>query len=153
MSYHETIRVHGQPAPKGSFKPQPRGKPMVHDGVRYYQLRHVGLADMSKHLKPWVKAVKQAAAGHLPGVLIDGPVEVGVPFYFEAPKSPKDPRWPVGREGDLDKLLRAVGDALQGIVYKDDKQIVRWFPAPAKRFGEPGAVIEIRSLEIQGELF
>ena len=35
---------------------------------------------------------------------------------------------------DLDKLARAVGDALTGVAYRDDAQITRWHLQ--KRYGE-----------------
>lgn len=38
--------------------------------------------------------------------------------------------------GDLDKLFRAIGDAMSGIVYKDDRQIVSW-DGSSKRFAGP----------------
>jgi Holliday junction resolvase RusA-like endonuclease len=57
----------------------------------------------------------------------DGPVFLDVVFYFERPKSM--PKWRRAHHEkingpDLDKLLRAIGDALTDAgVYDDDRQI------------------------------
>lgn len=55
-----------------------------------------------------------------------GAVRVNVTFYFERPKSNKD-EWPTARGfGDVDKLLRNVGDALKDAgLYVDDSLVVR----------------------------
>ena len=56
---------------------------------------------------------------------ITGPVEMICWFYFEKPKSNRTLH-PTSRQvGDLDKLLRAVSDALvDGGAIEDDSQIV-----------------------------
>jgi len=51
------------------------------------------------------------------------PLECRVRFIFPLPKSRKNP-WATSRP-DLDNLYKAVTDAMNGIVYKDDAQIVR----------------------------
>ena len=51
------------------------------------------------------------------------PLECRVKFIFPLPKSRKNP-WATSRP-DLDNLYKAVTDAMNGIVYKDDSQIVR----------------------------
>lgn len=71
-----------------------------------------------------------------------GPVELVVRFYVPRPKShygakglrPVAPSYPTVAP-DVTKLLRAVEDALKGIVWRDDSQVViqhAW-----KRYGEP----------------
>lgn len=52
-----------------------------------------------------------------------GPLECRVRFIFPLPKTRKNP-WATSRP-DLDNLYKAVTDAMNGIVYKDDAQIVR----------------------------
>ena len=51
------------------------------------------------------------------------PLECRVKFVFFLPKSRKNP-WATSRP-DLDNLYKAVTDAMNGIVYRDDSQIVR----------------------------
>lgn len=57
----------------------------------------------------------------------DGPVRLTIGFYLPRPqKYAKRRGVPVAHQTapDLDKLTRAVGDALTGLAYRDDKQIV-----------------------------
>ena len=95
--------IPGEPAPKGS-------KSVSRSGHLYEQ---------SRFLPAWQKA----AAGALSGELAP-PYRVRVTFVCERPKSSKF-NWPV--RGDLDKYLRALGDALQSSgVISDDKHVLRW---------------------------
>lgn len=73
--------------------------------------------------------------------LIEGPVRLSAAFRLPRPKSlPKRRRvWPIGkRSGDLDHYLRALGDALTGVLVGDDAQIV-WVENLTKDFANPGA--------------
>lgn len=54
--------------------------------------------------------------------MIDGPVSMQLTFRLTAPKSVRREH-PTVRP-DLDKLVRAVLDALTGLAYKDDSQVV-----------------------------
>ena len=86
----------------------------------------------TKDLKPWRNAIASEARHH--GVeLIAGAAEVEVVFILPRPKShwsskgglkPSAPRHPTTRP-DVDKLERAVLDALKGVVLGDDAQVVR----------------------------
>lgn len=94
------IQAKGQPIPKGSMK-------------------HIGngrMVDQTK-TKPWMKAIRQAAMleAALQGVgMIDVPVSVFIEFYFARPMAAKNRLYPHKRSvGDIDKLSRAVLDALQ----------------------------------------
>lgn len=77
---------------------------------------------------------------------IAGPVRVQVYFTLKRPKSIKG-RKQKGYGGpllDLDKLLRAFLDALTGIAYIDDKQVVE--VCARKEWGTPGASVVITEL-------
>lgn len=73
---------------------------------------------------------------------MDGPLALVVDFYVPRPKAhigakgvkPSAPHYPTTRP-DITKLLRAVEDAMSGIVYRDDAQIVH--QQAMKRYGEP----------------
>jgi len=68
---------------------------------------------------------KEAALAAGPGWdLMSGPVELVVVFYRPRPKSWPKRRRHITTSPDVSKLLRAVEDALSGIVYVDDAQIV-----------------------------
>ena len=55
--------------------------------------------------------------------MLDGPVAVEVAFFLPRGKTVKRKQPAV--KPDLDKLVRAVLDALTGYCYKDDGQVVR----------------------------
>lgn len=107
------ITVHGKPVTQGS-------KTRTRWGMR---------DDNGDRLRPWRESVKHAAFDALDGGdRLEGPVQVEVAFTFDRPKSaPKRrPCWPVTRSsGDVDKLVRAVFDALTDAgVWRDDAQVV-----------------------------
>ena len=76
----------------------------------------------------------------------DLPIGLVATFYFEKPKS--TPKRVVHKitKPDYDKLARSLSDALSGIVYKDDSQIV--FGQQEKKFGSPSRV-EVRCWTIE----
>lgn len=51
---------------------------------------------------------------------------------------------------DLDKLLRAVGDALTGIVWRDDSQVASI--VASKVYGPPGATLLVREVSARERL-
>lgn len=66
------------------------------------------------------------------------PVIVGLMFYIAKPKYlTKKVTWPA-RKPDLDKLARSVFDAMKGILYEDDGQIVQL--VARKEYGLPERV-------------
>lgn len=76
-----------------------------------------------------------------------GPVCVDVTLTFAPLKTPR--RWPVTRSsGDWDHLGRAISDALTGVLWADDSQIVEgrvrklYVGAPGS-LSEPGAIIRV----------
>ena len=124
----------GIPAPQGSKTGYIRGGRVV-------------LVESSKKVKPWREAVALVARRHCPEPL-DGPVRVTVDFIMPRPKSlPKRVKQHVKRP-DLDKLLRSTNDALTGIAYQDDSQIVsihgtKHYCHPDS---DPGAIITIERI-------
>lgn len=139
-----TFFAEGVPAPQGSK-------------------RHVGggrLIESSRQVGPWREIVRQAAItamGDRPP--IDGPVYLVQVFALPRPKS----HYGTGRNSgqikrgaphrppvrpDLDKLARAVGDALTGICYRDDAQVVnlcvaKYYVMPSGRLSVPGVEIRV----------
>lgn len=109
--------VRGEPAPKGSMKCVGRGG------------RHQLVPDdKTGRLKPWVERLTAAArsgADRLQGSVAPAqqPVGVQATFYVTRPASSRRPM-PSVRGADLDKLARALLDALQsGGVVVDDAQV------------------------------
>jgi len=82
--------------------------------------------------------------------LLEGPLELKLTFYQprrashfgsgrnSAKLKPSAPIYPDKRP-DLTKLIRAVEDALTGIVWRDDAQVV--MQRAAKLYGEPARVV------------
>jgi len=95
----------------------------------------------------WRKEAKEVAFLAMRGKkLIDGPVSVQVTFYLKRPASKPDDLFP-SRKPDLDKLCRALGDALEGVVITQDSRIVHWYAskwyADAHSQGITCSVIEV----------
>lgn len=90
------------------------------------------------------KSAGKAMAGRPP---FDGPVGVKCEFCFKAPKKSAENvgEWKVGRP-DLDNLLKAVTDAMNGIVYSDDSQIAITL-ATKKQADCDSVFIEVKPLE------
>lgn len=126
-----TFIVEGRPVPQGSksYLGQTKaGKPMFKES--------------SERLPTWRKDVRDAArqvasAGHPGAVLWEGPTFVSITFRFHRPKGHyrtgknahllrdgMDTHPSTGSTGDLDKLVRAVLDAMTSVVYEDDKRVV-----------------------------
>jgi crossover junction endodeoxyribonuclease RusA len=111
-----TFRVHGTPIAQGSMRGFiARGKG---DGKA-----HVILTAANTKTEPWRQDVAMAAIkAKVPHVAI-GPIKVQITFHLPRPKSrPKKHTHPDVRP-DLDKLQRAVLDALTGIAWRDDAQV------------------------------
>lgn len=124
------FEVRGLPIPQGSTRAWVlHGKPVI--------------TSSAKGLATWRRLVADVAQNHAPREPWEGPVEIELDFGLPKPKSaPKRKRvWPDKRP-DLDKLTRAVLDALTYVVYADDSQVVRIHAS--KDYGPPGVVVEIR---------
>jgi Holliday junction resolvase RusA-like endonuclease len=101
----------------------------------------------AKKLKPW--RVNVAAIARRECVPIEGPVDVYLMFVLYRPKStPKTKPTPpaIKKNGDIDKLTRAVLDGLTGPAYKDDCQVTALkVRKRIAELGEPtGCLIEVK---------
>lgn len=125
-----TCVVVGKPATGGSKTMVWKdGKPMVKGG------RPV-MRPASKFTKPWMEMVGAVVEADWGGhEALDGPLLAEVVFYFAPPGKASEEDWPSKTGGDLDKLLRATLDPLQGIVFTNDRRIVR--VVAERRFGTP----------------
>lgn len=106
----------------------------------------INVVDASKRQKPWQAEVKAAAVEQYDGGLIDGALVLTLTFYRPRPRSHygsgrnsailklSAPPYPTTRP-DVLKLARAVEDALTGVVWRDDAQIVE--EHLRKRYGSP----------------
>lgn len=114
--------------------------------------RHVGggrMVESSKKLKPWRSDVRCHLLDdeNQPKARFEGAVHVEAEFVMPRPSgTPKRSDPPAVKKADLDKLLRAIFDAITSSgVWRDDKQVVS--VAAAKRLAKlgetPGCHIEI----------
>jgi Holliday junction resolvase RusA-like endonuclease len=99
------------------------------------KLNRVVITDANKNSKDWKTDVKHGAQRAYAGPLLECPLDVSFEFFVSRPKchfgSGKNasnlkasaPNWPKSKP-DLLKLARGVEDAMSGIIYKDDAQIV-----------------------------
>ena len=105
------VFVSGRPAPQGSK-------------------RHVGngvMVESSKAVKPWRQDVREAfLTNGQPTETIAGAVRIELSFVMPRPVStPKRSTPPAMRKPDLDKLIRAVLDAIVSAgVIEDDARVV-----------------------------
>lgn len=119
--------VAGIPAPQGSKRAFVRGG-------------RVSLVESCARVKPYRALVSLAASQARTEAPTQQPVGIAIAFVFVRPKShytskgelragaPSHPGKP-----DIDKLCRAVLDALTGILYHDDAQVVSL--SASKRYG------------------
>lgn len=127
-----TFTVYGVPVPQGSLKAfHPKG------------CKHPVLTSDNTKLKPWRQQVAEVAMIEATGRMRPtGGVEVHVDFFFDKPKSAPKKVTEKTTKPDIDKLLRGILDALTGIAYVDDAQVVR--SSQSKQFGSPArAVIRV----------
>jgi len=122
--------VRGLPIPQGSTRTWvTNGRPVI--------------TSAAKGLSVWRRLVADVAQDYAPPQLWEGPIRMDLTFGLPKPKSaPKRKRvWPDKRP-DLDKLTRAVLDALTHVMFVDDSQVVEIHAS--KDYGPPGVAIELR---------
>lgn len=108
------------------------GKPMTEGSVSNFPYRKAngGMGVRTVHQKggellAWRNAIADAYIEH-GGTMTDGAVTVRMRFVFLRPKSVSERKRPdMTVKPDVDKLVRAVLDALTGCAYRDDSQVVR----------------------------
>jgi crossover junction endodeoxyribonuclease RusA len=125
-------------------KPEPQGssRAFIPKGWN----RAVITSDNSR-LKPWRQQVSgaalEAAKGlDLPVFRAHKPLGIRLRFYFQRPKSVTAKTRPgMTTKPDGDKILRAVLDALTGIIAVDDAQFVDF--SLSKHYGVPRVEVEV----------
>jgi Holliday junction resolvase RusA-like endonuclease len=110
-----SLTVYGIPIPQGSTKA------FMRPGAK-----HPVVTSDNPKTKPWRQAIVDATREQMAGSApLDAPVRLGVTFYLPRPKSAPKRVVEPAKLPDLDKLVRAVGDALTAAgVWRDDAQVV-----------------------------
>ncbi len=117
MNAEIRFTVEGKPEPQGSIRN------VGHRGGKAI------LTSDNPNLHAWREAVGYSAraARLTPGIMAhkDTPVRVDIEFHLERPPSAPKSRQSATVKPDLDKLCRAILDALTGILWQDDGQVTR----------------------------
>lgn len=116
------------------------GQPIQQGSMRAFNNRIVH--NKTKELTAWRNqvALHAVAAGLRP---FDGAVGITLKFFYNRPKTVSRalPTVPP----DLDKQIRSILDALTGVAYKDDGQVVSI--QATKEYGLPGVEIAVESYQ------
>ena len=140
--------VPGRPATSGSKTP------FIYRDKKSGKNR-VAMAPANKRQKPWMAVVQAFAMDAYKGTPTTGQVGLYIDFYLPRPQShfgtgknsdklkPSAPDRPIAKRSmDLTKMTRAVEDALTGIIYRDDSQVVT--QNISKHYSlRPGAMVTI----------
>ncbi len=105
--------VRGVPAPQGSKTAFVRGgKPVM--------------IEASKNVKQWRTDVASVLQSEWMNDVLLGPMDIRLVFQFLRPPSVSEKKRPLPTvRPDIDKLARACLDAMTGIVFGDDAQVVQ----------------------------
>lgn len=111
-----SFTVIGVAVPKGSLK-------------AFVRHGHAHLTHDNPQTRSWqhLVAAQAQAVVHLDHVAqFLGPIAIRVTFALPRPATLPRRITTHTKKPDLDKLLRNIGDALRGVLYRDDAQIVEW---------------------------
>ena len=126
------------------------GPPIAQSRPRFARIgSHVRAYDASpsRDYKSWIKccAIDAMKASGLSMFQRDIPLEMTVDISLQRPKTlPKRVIHPT-KKPDSSNVLKGVEDALEGIAYEADQQIV--YTRVKKRYGVPGVTVDIRQVE------
>jgi Holliday junction resolvase RusA-like endonuclease len=147
MQKEITFFVQGVAAPGGSKK-----------GFYIKSINRVVMAPDSKKTKPWMALVSACAKEAYSGPLLTGAIELSIQFRFCRPKG----HYGTGRNAgilkasapkyhtvkpDCTKCLRSTEDAMTGIIFRDDSQVVKHHTSKVYVERDCGAMITVTMAE------
>lgn len=137
------------------------GHPKAQGSMRSFKHSKTGriVTPQNPKVKDWRRTIGYRAAELMHGTpLFEGPLRVETVFWLLRPKNHyrtgsnshllkgTAPDYPHGNVGDGDKLTRAVWDALTGVVWADDCQVVEW--VGKKKYNQsPGVMVTVETME------
>ena len=108
---YEGMWIPGDPKTKGSWVPM-----QTPSGIKF--------RPATKGASKWYKDAARAIGEQWDHGKLEGPVKTRFLFLLPRKKTVKR-KFPISKyDGDVDKLVRALFDAMTGIVYVDDSQVV-----------------------------
>lgn len=117
--------------------PRPQGRPRF-----FVRGRHVGVYDPKESREYKQNLVAQIVAQN-PRYIPEGAICLECEFIFARPKSLPKKIVDHTKKPDIDNCIKALKDALNGIVWKDDSQIISVYAR--KDYGDvPGIKIKVR---------
>ena len=147
MTVELNFFVPGTPAPGGSKT-----------GFYNKKLKRVMMTPASKKTKPWMATVSGVVASQYDGPLLQGALRLDMQFRMLRPKG----HYGSGRNAgvikpqfvnafptvkpDLTKLIRSTEDALKGILWRDDCQVVSQVTSKIYVERDPGVDISVSTL-------
>jgi crossover junction endodeoxyribonuclease RusA len=137
------------------------GRPQQRGSKRAFASKNGGrprMVDDNAKSGPWMDAVAHRARVAMltfgeDTPLLDGPLRLWAVFRFKRPKAhylksglrADAPQWHTSTP-DTDKLTRAIGDAMTGVVYGDDKQIADVLVSKVYTESSEGVSITVQQL-------
>lgn len=136
-------------------KPEPGGSKRAFHNAKTGKTHVV---DDNDKVMPWRDSIVTAAMAQYNGPLVEAPLSLEVTFRLPRPKGhfgsgkkagelkEKAPIWHT-KKPDRTKLLRALEDALTGVIWRDDTQIVSGnvIKRYAGKDERPGATVVVRT--------
>lgn len=131
--------VYGEPVAQGRPKFSTAGGfPKAYDPAK------------SRHYKDYVRL---AATEHAPAVPLEGPLGMVLTVYRSTPKSFSKRKAALAEDGkltpttkpDVDNYLKGVKDALKGVIWRDDSQVVEVY-ARKRYSARPRIEVKIKEL-------
>lgn len=154
-----TFRVYGTPKPGGSKR---SFVPGIKPGMRWDPKRHRPVVvEDCKGNPAWRESVREAALAVAPKELLEGPLLLTVRFLMTRPKYHYRTTKKTGTQlrddapnyhttkPDRTKLLRSTEDALTGVLWRDDTQVVDGPTSKVYTEGRPGAEITVQRISNQ----
>jgi len=128
-----TLFITGNPRPKGSWTPFRRKNGTL------------GMHHSSARVAAWCREAAKQVKAQYTGPLYDCPIHTTFIFLMErGSKAAAKRKYPTSPfDGDLDKLVRGLLDSMTGVVYKDDRLVVKSSEEKIHTDGEPGVQITI----------
>ncbi|MBC8522204.1 MAG: RusA family crossover junction endodeoxyribonuclease [Methanomicrobia archaeon] len=123
--------IEGNPVPKGRPKAARVGKRAILYTPKKTREYEAHVASVAKDYAP-------------DGGLLTGPLRVFLSFYLKKSKGLSKRIVHHVKRGDIDNYVKSILDALEGVIYKNDSQVVELHAT--KSYGEPR--VEVKVVEL-----